>query len=78
MNEVPLGVVDVSCGLFHSAVLTRSGQVYLCGRNDFGQLGLGKEQEGVSMVDALQPARIRDSVCDHNIKQGENMCQIFE
>lgn len=39
-------ILDVSCGAYHSMVLTRSG-LYVCGRNTFGQLGLGKEISAV-------------------------------
>lgn len=39
-------ILDVSCGAHHSMVLTRSG-LYVCGRNTFGQLGLGKETAAV-------------------------------
>ncbi len=33
--------VDVSAGGFHTLALTDSGQLYVFGRNDDGQLGLG-------------------------------------
>lgn len=32
-------VVEAACGANHSLLLTKSGQVYSCGSNDFGQLG---------------------------------------
>jgi hypothetical protein len=34
-------VVDISCGEFHSLVLTNCGEVYAWGANDFGQIGNG-------------------------------------
>ncbi|RHY55188.1 hypothetical protein DYB30_001880 [Aphanomyces astaci] len=34
-------VTNVSCGLYHTAVVTAGGDVYTCGKNDYGQLGLG-------------------------------------
>ena len=44
-KEVPalrsLGVRSVVAGWGHSAVLTSTGEVYICGRNYQGQLGLG-------------------------------------
>lgn len=36
-----VNVVDVSCGGFHSLLLTDQGQVYSFGSNSQGQLGLG-------------------------------------
>ena len=33
--------VDVSAGGYHTLALTESGQLYVFGRNDDGQLGLG-------------------------------------
>ncbi|KDO29266.1 hypothetical protein SPRG_19926 [Saprolegnia parasitica CBS 223.65] len=34
-------VTKVSCGLYHTVIITASGDVYTCGKNDYGQLGLG-------------------------------------
>ncbi|ODN02865.1 putative E3 ubiquitin-protein ligase HERC4 [Orchesella cincta] len=34
-------VVQVAAGFFHSVVLTNSGEIYTCGSNSHGQLGLG-------------------------------------
>lgn len=34
-------VVDVACSYFHTAIVTSDGELFTCGRNDFGQLGLG-------------------------------------
>lgn len=39
-------LLDVSCGAHHSMVLTRCG-LYVCGKNTFGQLGLGTEKDAV-------------------------------
>ncbi|DAZ94789.1 TPA: hypothetical protein N0F65_002402 [Lagenidium giganteum] len=32
-------IVDAACSYFHTVVVTAEGEVYACGRNDFGQLG---------------------------------------
>lgn len=37
-------IVKVVAGWGHSAALTKSGQLYVCGRNFQGQLGLGSPQ----------------------------------
>jgi alpha-tubulin suppressor-like RCC1 family protein len=34
-------VVDVACSYFHTVVATPAGELFACGRNDFGQLGTG-------------------------------------
>ncbi len=34
-------VIDISCGVDHSLVLTNCGEVYAWGRNDWGQIGNG-------------------------------------
>ncbi|RHY34166.1 hypothetical protein DYB32_004179 [Aphanomyces invadans] len=34
-------VTNVSCGLYHTVIITAGGDVYTCGKNDYGQLGLG-------------------------------------
>lgn len=39
-SELP-PIVALSCGYCHSMVLTRSGKLYVCGSNEYGQLGTG-------------------------------------
>lgn len=34
-------VTMVSCGLYHTMICTSIGELYSCGKNDYGQLGLG-------------------------------------
>ncbi|ETN13551.1 hypothetical protein, variant 20 [Phytophthora nicotianae INRA-310] len=34
-------VVDVACSYFHTAIVIDNGDLYACGCNDYGQLGLG-------------------------------------
>jgi alpha-tubulin suppressor-like RCC1 family protein len=36
-------VVQVACGVWHTALVTVMGAVYVCGLNSFGQLGLGND-----------------------------------
>ncbi|CCW67690.1 unnamed protein product [Phytomonas sp. Hart1] len=40
-------ILQVACGALHSMVLTNRA-LYACGRNEFGQLGLGHDEENVS------------------------------
>ena len=38
--NAPRDVTGLSCGQYHTVLLTESGIAYLCGKNDYGQLGL--------------------------------------
>jgi alpha-tubulin suppressor-like RCC1 family protein len=69
-------VVKVSCGANFSALLTSQGNIYVWGRNDAGQLGLGEESQGDMHSAERYPRRIpffeterigiRDIVCGEN------------
>ena len=37
-------VVSVCAGKFHSLFLTKNNEVYSCGGNNFGQLGVGNKK----------------------------------
>lgn len=37
----PSPVIQIACGLHHTAVLTQSGEVFTFGSNQYGQLGTG-------------------------------------
>lgn len=43
-------LVQVSCGWYHSIFLENTGSVYVCGRNNRGQLGLGDDSNRTSLV----------------------------
>ncbi|CAL1527289.1 unnamed protein product [Lymnaea stagnalis] len=55
MNE-EFNAVAVACGARHTAFLSDDGKVYVCGWNDYGQLGLGhlESQRKFTEVEALQ------------------------
>jgi len=42
MNDI----ISISCGSQHTMFLHRNGTVSACGRNRYGQLGLGNTQDG--------------------------------
>jgi alpha-tubulin suppressor-like RCC1 family protein len=42
----PKNIVSIACGQFHTALVTALGVVSVCGKNDYGQLGL----ENVGLV----------------------------
>ncbi|KAM4565993.1 putative E3 ubiquitin-protein ligase HERC4 isoform 2-T2 [Odontesthes bonariensis] len=40
---LPIGIIQVACGNFHSLALTKGGDVFSWGSNSHGQLGLGRD-----------------------------------
>lgn len=45
-------IIDVSCGASHSIVLTQTG-LYACGKNSYGQLGIGTDVDVYEWVPVL-------------------------
>ncbi|TYZ61267.1 hypothetical protein PybrP1_009568 [[Pythium] brassicae (nom. inval.)] len=43
VGEADEKVVDVSCGYYHTVVVTDKGKLITWGRNDYGQLGIGSK-----------------------------------
>ena len=43
INDIP-PVLSISCGYFHTLVLTNDSNLWSCGRNDYGQLCLGNTE----------------------------------
>eukprot|EP01129_Flabellula_baltica_P017582 TRINITY_DN9786_c0_g1_i2.p1 TRINITY_DN9786_c0_g1~~TRINITY_DN9786_c0_g1_i2.p1 ORF type:complete len:773 (+),score=119.04 TRINITY_DN9786_c0_g1_i2:17-2335(+) len=43
------GIVSVCCGGFHSIALDKNGRVYVWGKNDYGQTGLGMGEEIITV-----------------------------
>ena len=39
-------IVQLSCGDEHTAVVTKSGRLFMFGSNEWGQLGLGHNRRG--------------------------------
>ena len=44
--EFSSSIISISCGYFHSMVLTKNG-LWVCGNNKYGQLGLGRYSYGI-------------------------------
>merc|ERR1711957_728469 len=44
--DVQTAIVKIGCGHNFSAALSRDGELWVWGRNDYGQLGLGEEAMG--------------------------------
>lgn len=53
-----LDILDISCGAFHTAVVTSFGQALLAGSNLRGQLGLGKDVHSTAIFQ--EPAILLD------------------
>ena len=50
-------IVELSCGDEHTAVVTKSGRLFMFGSNEWGQLGLGHNRRGncvLSLVGKLE------------------------
>lgn len=45
-------VVDVACSYFHTAIVTSDGELFTCGRNDFGQLGIASSSDAAEDDDS--------------------------
>lgn len=79
-------IVKVVAGWGHSAALTKDGQVYVCGRNYQGQLGLGSPQRfpqnerghpfqsDFRVIERLSHLKIRQIACggEHSVAVAEN------
>lgn len=46
VNVGDIVVVQISCGSNFSLILDDEGRLFVFGRNDYGQLGLGEESMG--------------------------------
>ena len=53
-----LDIVNVVAGWGHSAVVTRDGDIYICGRHVKGQLGLGDRKFSPRMNEATRLSRL--------------------
>ena len=64
--DLPEEIEQVSCGVFHTGMLCKSGSVYMTGGNSFGQLGLGNKKsqnrpERLASLEGVLVKRIRCS-----------------
>lgn len=61
-------VVSVGCGMYHTIVLTKFGELYSSGRNNYGQLGLGdkRDQKYLRKIDLQDVLEIKVAY-DHSI-----------
>eukprot|EP01038_Epipyxis_sp_PR26KG_P007269 gene7269-9908_t len=58
--------IDVSCGGFHTIILTDHGSVYAMGKEDFGLLGIGDQNADNMAIGAESPTLLR-TFYDNNI-----------
>ena len=68
----PSTVIQISCGRHHSVFLTLGGQIFSCGENECGQLGLGHTDDVMipkMITDQLGKERIGYIACgaDHTL-----------
>merc|ERR1712176_168892 len=67
MNE-HLNITQIKCGLLHCLFLAENGTVYACGKNNFGQCGLGhvsKKESAVQIITSFitQNVRVQSIAC---------------
>ena len=58
-------IVAISCGDEHTAVVTQTGRLFTFGSNEFGQLGLGHNENVLkpSCVKVLKPDKVLAVAC---------------
>jgi alpha-tubulin suppressor-like RCC1 family protein len=61
--DLDLSAVDVACGSNFNAIVTKDGEVYTWGRNDYGQLGLG----GGFNLDIEKSPRLVEGLLGHKV-----------
>lgn len=71
VNKSPMklsltNVKEVSFGIRHIAILTNLGQVYMCGCNKFGQIGIGNAVRKAEMLHKLDLPPIKKIYCEKN------------
>lgn len=65
-------VIDISAGYGHSALVTSSGKLFMTGRNNMGQLGLGHH------ADRFEFTQVKP-LCDVvRVSGGEYFCVVLE
>ena len=50
VENAPKNIVGLSCGQYHSIITTYEGDVYVCGKNDYGQLGVNSTEATVKTL----------------------------
>ena len=62
-------LTSISGGEEHTAILTSNGRVFICGSNDFSQLGHDQGQGKFTLVDGLAQYKIVGLACGgrHNL-----------
>lgn len=72
-------VLQVSCGVFHTAYVTINGSVYTMGGNSFGQLGLGNKKSSSlpKHVQSLEGSLIIKVACGNHTAALNDKGQVF-
>jgi alpha-tubulin suppressor-like RCC1 family protein len=63
-------VKDINCGHYHTVLLTNDNEIWACGYNNFGQLGLGDNTDRKAFTKVTKPStmtsNIKDIICGAN------------
>jgi alpha-tubulin suppressor-like RCC1 family protein len=67
-NGIEGKITQVSCGIFHTCVVTENGNVWIMGGNSFGQLGLGNKKGTTvpTKIKQLENIKIKKIACGHH------------
>ena len=60
------GMIQISAGGYHSIFLRNNGKIYVCGRNDYGQLGLGTTNDISYPFELLSDAKVIATGAHHS------------
>lgn len=68
-------VISINCGLYHMAAINSDNDLFMWGRNKFGSLGLGHENDQYFPYKSLVGAKVNRILCgiDHSIA----ICKLF-
>lgn len=68
-------VISITCGLYHMAAINSDNDLFMWGRNKFGSLGIGHENDQYFPLKVLVGAKVQKIFCgvDHSIA----VCKLF-